>query len=359
MEKAKKKQNKEQQKKQLNLCKYSLDLEEELGLNIPKEEVHIIPVFIPHRGCKNECVFCNQRRISGELRQVGENDVDNIIKEYLEYYENKDYSKIQVAFFGGSFTGLDIKEQEMFLNVANKYIQNKEIGSIRVSTRPDYINQEILDLLKEKHVEVIELGVQSMVEDVLLKAKRGHSKQDVINASKLIKENGIKLGHQLMVGLPESTKSKELESIKECINLNPDMMRIYPVYTLKESELYSMYERKEYIPLEIVESVDRTTEIYKECVKAKLNVIRIGLQTTEEINTDNKEIVGPVLDNYREKVLSKIARDYIEENIKLKENTIIELTVPHEQINYIVGANKENIQYFKDKYNCTVKVIKE
>ena len=165
-----------------------MNLKEELGLNIPKDEVYIIPVFIPHRGCKNECVFCNQRKISGELRQVTDKEVEKIIEEYLEYYKGKEYSKIQVAFFGGSFTGLDIKEQEMFLNVANKYIQNKEIGSIRVSTRPDYINQEILDLLKEKHVEVIELGVQSMVEDVLLKAKRGHTKQDVINASKLIKE---------------------------------------------------------------------------------------------------------------------------------------------------------------------------
>lgn len=359
MEKVKKKQNKEQQKEQLKLCKYSLDLKEELGLNISKEEVYIIPVFIPHRGCKNECVFCNQRRISGEIRQVTENDVDNIIKEYLKYYEGKDYSKIQVAFFGGSFTGLDIKEQEMFLNAANKYIVNKKLGSIRVSTRPDYIDQDILDLLKEKHVEVIELGVQSMIEEVLLKAKRGHTKQDVIDASKLIKQNGIKLGHQLMVGLPGSTKQKEIDSIKECINLNPDMMRIYPVYTLKESELYSMYERKEYIPLEIVESVDRTTEIYKECVKVNLNVIRIGLQTTEEINTDNKEIVGPVLDNYREKVLSKISRDYIEKNIQIEQDTVIELTVPQEQINYVVGANRENIKYFKDKYNCNVKVIQE
>lgn len=335
-------------------------MKKDLGLNIKKEEVYIIPVFIPHRGCKNECVFCNQRKISGELRSVTAEDVENTIEEHLVYYKKNPYKKIQVAFFGGSFTGLDISEQEDFLNIAEKYIKDKKIGSIRISTRPDYINEEVLNLLKKKHVRVIELGVQSMINSVLLTAKRGHTKEDVIKASKLIKKYGFKLGHQIMIGLPDSTEEMEIETIKGCIKLKPDMIRIYPVYTLKDSELYSMYEAKKYIPLNVEDSINRTTEVYKECIKAKLNVIRVGLQTTTEINSDNKDIVGPVVENYKERILSKIAIQVIENKIKNNKLTdILEIYAPKEQVNYIVGAKKENKKYMQEKYKIKVRVNKK
>ena len=340
--------------------KLKINLKKELGLNIKKEDVCIIPVFIPHRGCKNECVFCNQRKISGELRQVKAEDVEKIIEAHLVYYKKNPYKKIQVAFFGGSFTGLDISEQEEFLNVAEKYIKDEKIGSIRISTRPDYINEEVLSLLKKKHVRVIELGVQSMIGSVLLTAKRGHTKEDVIKASKLIKKYGFKLGHQMMIGLPDSTGEMEVQTIKECIKLKPDMIRIYPVYTLKDSELYSMYETKKYIPLTVEESVNRTTEVYKECIKAKLNVIRVGLQTTTEINSDNKDIVGPVLENYKERILSKIAIQAIESKIKkAKLIDVLKIEAPKDQVNYIVGANKENKTYIQEKYKVKVRVNKK
>lgn len=282
--------------------------------------------------------------------------MEKIIEEHLEYYSEKPYKKIQVAFFGGSFTGLDIEEQEEFLNIAERYVKTKKIGSIRISTRPDYISEQILDLLKKKHVKVIELGVQSMIDSVLIKSKRGHTKYDVIKASKLIKEKGFKLGHQIMIGLPDSTEALELETIRECIKLKPDMLRIYPVYTLKESELYSMYEAKEYLPLNVEEAVKRTTEVYKECIKAKLNVIRIGLQTTNEINSKNEDIVGPVIENYKERVLSRIAKDEIENKIKNKDIDVLEIYTKKNQVNYIVGANRENEKYFNDTRDITVKV---
>lgn len=245
------------------------------------------------------------------------------------------------------------------MNVTRDYINNKKIGSVRISTRPDYINDEVLKFLKRKHVKVIELGVQSMNNKVLLKAKRGHTKEDVEKASKLIKSYKFKLGHQIMIGLPNSTEKIEIDTIRQCIKLKPNMIRIYPVYTLEQSELYDMYKDKKYIPLDLEEAIERTKKVYMECVKAKLNVIRIGLQTTEEINSKNKKIFGPVCDNYKERVLSKIAQQEIEKKIdnKLKKDiTCIELKVKPNEINYVIGTKRENKISIEKKYNTILRI---
>ena len=289
-----------------------IDLEKTLGLDIPKDNTYIIPIFIPHRGCKNECVFCNQRKISGEQRNVTPEDVRGEIQKFLELYKDETREK-QIAFFGGSFTGIDIKLQEEYLTVANEYISKGLVKNIRISTRPDYIDENILSFLKKYNVEIIELGVQSMSDDVLLASKRGHTVEDVVKASKLIKAYGFTLGHQIMVGLPQSTEGKEIYTIKQVIDLKPSILRIYPVYVLKDSKLYDMAKSLEYIPLTLKEAVKRTANIYKIAVEANINVIRIGLQTTEEINSKNTEILGPVCDNYRERILSYISKEEIED----------------------------------------------
>lgn len=348
--------------------KLKFDLAKKLGLNIKKEKYHIIPIFIPHRGCKNECVFCNQKKISGEMRNVTLEDVRKTIEEYLKVFpkdtkENKKHT-VQIAFFGGSFTGLEKEEMEGLLSVAGKYIKKGLVQNIRISTRPDYITKEILKTLKENHVKVIELGVQSMDPNVLLKSKRGHTKEDVKQATKLIHKFGFDLGLQVMIGLPESTLKEEIQTIKECIKLKPKMIRLYPVYVLEGSELYNMYKQKIYTPLELKEAIERTRKVYEECIKRNINVIRIGLQTTEEINQNNNSIAGPVCDNYREKILSQIAVDNVDKVIQKKierknvsnKYTNIEITVPKEQVNYIVGNNKVNIKYFEDTFNIKVRV---
>jgi histone acetyltransferase (RNA polymerase elongator complex component) len=316
MEKQKKNQNKWQPKWLLRLFRkkdetLKIDLEKTLGLDIPKDNTYIIPIFIPHRGCKNECVFCNQRKISGELRDVKPEDVRNEIQKFLELYKDETREK-QIAFFGGSFTGIDIKLQEEYLAVANEYISKGLVKNIRISTRPDYIDENILSFLKKYNVKIIELGVQSMADDVLLASKRGHTAEDVIKASKLIKSYGFTLGHQIMVGLPQSTEEKEIYTIQQVIDLKPSILRIYPVYVLKDSKLYDMAKDLEYIPLTLKEAVKRTAKIYKIAIEANINVIRIGLQTTEEINSKNTEILGPVCDNYRERILSYISKEELE-----------------------------------------------
>lgn len=320
----------------------------ELGLNIKKENTYIIPIFIPHRGCKNECVFCNQRRISGETRDVTEDDVRQEIEKYLDMYKDNTRKK-QIAFFGGSFTGLEIEDQIRFLNVANEYIEKGMVENIRISTRPDYISELILKILKQKNVRVIELGVQSMDDEVLMAAKRGHTSDDVVKASKLIKKYGFVLGHQVMVGLPKSTLEKEIETMKKCIELGPELVRIYPVYVLKESKLWDMYEQNEYTPLELEAAVKRASAMYSMCVNNNINVIRIGLQTTDTINSKSIEIVGPVCDNYKERVLSYISYKNVKNKLsKLKPNKQVKLIVSPKEVNYVVGNNRTNL----NKYNC-------
>ena len=335
-----------------------INLSKELGLNIKKDDTYIIPIFIPHRGCKNECVFCNQRKISGETRDVTEDDVRCEIEKYLEMYKDNTRKK-QIAFFGGSFTGLDIEDQIRFLNVANEYIEKGLVENIRISTRPDYISELILKILKQKNVAIIELGVQSMDDEVLEAAKRGHTAAQVVKASNLIKKYGFTLGHQVMVGLPKSTIDKEIYTMKECIKLQPEIVRIYPVYVLRQSKLWDMYDKKEYTPLELEDAVKRASTMYSLCVKNNINVIRIGLQTTEEINSKNIEIAGPVCDNYKERVLSYISYNNVKEKIdNLKTKKDIKLIVSTKEVNYIVGNNKTNLNKLNSEYSgkVTVKV---
>lgn len=335
-----------------------INLSKELGLNIKKDDTYIIPIFIPHKGCKNECVFCNQRKISGETRDVTEQDVRQEIEKYLKMYKDNTRKK-QIAFFGGSFTGLEIEDQIRFLNVANEYIQKGLVENIRVSTRPDYISELILKILQQKNVKIIELGVQSMDEQVLETAKRGHTAEQVVKASNLIKKYGFTLGHQVMVGLPESTLAKEIDTMKKCIELKPEIVRIYPVYVLQQSKLWDMYDNKEYVPLELDEAVKRASAMYSLCVESGINVIRIGLQTTEEINAKNVQIAGPVCDNYKERVLSYISYNNVKQKLdKLKPNKDVKLVVSPKQVNYIVGNNRINLHKYNSEYSgkVTIKV---
>ncbi len=327
-----------------------LDLKRELINFNNKDNQYTIPIFIPHKGCPNNCIFCNQKKISGQINDVTVQDVDNIIQKYLNYYTNKD-KKIEIAFFGGSFTGIDINLQVEYLKVANKYIQSKKVDSIRLSTRPDYINDEILNMLEEYGVETIELGVQSMDDEILNYAKRGHTSQDVIKASRLIRNHNIRLGHQVMVGLPKSTIDTEVYTIKECLKLKPEQLRLYPVYVIEDSELYDMYNLEIYKPLDINSAVKRCLAIINECQKTNVAIIRLGLQSTSEITSSNSNIFGPVCDNFAEYVMAAIIRESIEKIYKENINEDIVVYVPSKYISVTVGPKKINKIYFENKYN--------
>lgn len=364
MEKVKKVQNKQQQLLPLKEFDLRINLNKVLKNIANKDNQYTIPIFIPHLGCNNACVFCNQKKITGLDTSVTADEVEKIIQKYLEYFNNKKSDKkIEIAFFGGSFTGIQIEKQIQYLEIANKYLGKKLINSIRISTRPDYISTEILKILKKYNVSTIELGVQSMVDDVLSTAKRGHTSLHVVRAAKLIRLFGIDLGIQIMVGLPKSILEKEMYTIKRVLKLRPKCLRIYPVYVLGESKLYDMYLNKEYIPLTLNEAVDRVYNILNECRKTEVKVIRIGLQTTDEITASNEEIVGPVCDNFAEYALAKMVLLEIEKYIvsnkieKIKESRLVlNVIVPNRYISIVVGPKKINKIYLKEKYNITLKV---
>ncbi len=330
----------------------NLDLKHELKNFSNKKEQYTIPIFIPHKGCPNNCVFCNQNKISGQLTDVTAQDVEDKIEEYLKYYSNSK-KKIEVAFFGGSFTGIPIDKQIEYLQVANSYVKKGLVGAIRISTRPDYINRNILDTMKKYNVKTIELGVQSMDNEILTLSKRGHTALDVVNASKLIHEYGIVLGHQIMIGLPGSTRESEVYTIKECLKLQPQQLRIYPVYVIPDSELYSMYENSEYKPLSINEAVMRCKAVIYECQKTDISIIRLGLQSTDEITAKNNDLRGPVSDNLAEYVMSALVRDKIEREIKNRQidDSKLIINVPQKYVSICVGPKKINKIYFENKYN--------
>lgn len=316
---------------------------------------YIIPIFVPHLGCPNDCIFCNQRSISGQPKMITKEDIEKTIEFYLTNIKDKD-AKIEVAFFGGSFTGIDIEKQEEYLKVAYEYIKKGKIQSIRISTRPDYIDKNILKRLKKYKVETIELGVQSANDYILKRANRGHLFADVKKASKLIRWYGFKLGHQMMVGLPESTRLDEVNTAKELIKLKPKIVRIYPVLVIKNTKLEKEFMEEKYTPLTVVQAVETCKELVSMFNKKGIEVIRVGLQNTDEItdpNTEGSEVVaGPYHPAFRQLVESGLWYDTIvskikQLNVKVKK---VQVTVNPQDVNNVVGHKRENIEKLKDMY---------
>ena len=322
---------------------------------------YIIPIFVPHLGCPNDCVFCNQKSISGQMKMITKKDVKETIEFYLKNIRDKE-ANIEVAFFGGSFTGIKKEKQEEFLEAAYEYIKMGKVDSIRISTRPDYIDKEVLKRLKKYKVQTIELGVQSANDYILEKSGRGHTFSDVKKASRLIRWNGFKLGHQMMVGLPESTKIDEINTAKQLIKLKPKMVRIYPVLVIKNTKLEKEYNEGKYQPIPLPQAVEVCKELYKMFSKKKIEVIRVGLQNTEEIsspeNEESQVVAGPYHPAFRQLVEAGLWYDVIlnkikKLNVKVKE---VEVTVNPIDVNNVVGHKRENITKLKDTYDVDLKV---
>ena len=286
---------------------------------------YVIPIFISHQGCPHQCVFCNQDRIAKVVQEeVTERDVRETVDEYLKTIDHKN-STVEISFFGGTFTAINVNKQKELLAVAKEYKEKGYIDKIRMSTRPDAINKYILDYLKDYKVDIIELGVQSLDDEVLRLSGRGHSAEEVEKASKLIKEYGITLGHQIMPGLPGDTFEKDIETVKKSIKMKPDICRIYPSLVIKDTPMADMYERGQYKPYSLEEAVDISKELYKLYKDANVNIIRIGLQPTESITWGKDIIDGPFHPSFRELVEGSLICDKIRSAINENEDIIIEI----------------------------------
>ncbi len=320
---------------------------------------YIIPIFVPHLGCPNKCVFCNQTKITGKQKQVTAEEAKKIIDEYLSNFKDKE-NKVEIAFFGGSFTAIDENIQNELLEVAYEYVKKGLADSIRISTRPDYITKDILKRLKKYKVKTIELGVQSTNNYVLARAQRGHTFEDIKKASKLIRFYGFNLGHQMMVGLPESTALDEVNTAKDLIKLKPKIVRIYPVLVIKDTQLEEDYRNGEYEPLSVTQAVERCAEIADMFNKKKISIIRIGLQNTNEITDPEKEtsqvVAGPYHPAFRQLVEGRLWYNAIVSQIK-KCNTkvkVVEIKANPEDVNNIIGHKKENIKKLNDIYEVDI-----
>lgn len=313
---------------------------------------YIIPIFVPHKGCPHDCIFCNQKMITGQIQELSSKDIDNIISQYIRTINKPDVN-IEVAFFGGSFTAIPREEQDMYLSVASRYLKMGKIDSIRLSTRPDYINMEILENLKKFGVSIVELGVQSMDEEVLHVCQRGHNTEDIINAVNLLKEEGFTVGIQLMVGLPKDNEEKCIHTIKKVVELKPNIARIYPCLVIKDTYMERMFKSGIYTPLKLNEAVSICKKMLIYLESNGVNVIRIGLQPTDDMQIGKNIIAGPYHPAFRQLVESEVYKDMIDEildSIVLKPNTSVIINFNSKDYSNIVGQKKSNIEYFKTKY---------
>ncbi|HGM1478659.1 TPA: elongator complex protein 3 [Clostridioides difficile] len=314
----------------------------------------IIPIFVPHKGCPHDCIFCNQKKITGVSTDVTSEDARNIIEECLETID-KD-ADIEIAFFGGSFTAIDIDIQKSLLSVAKEYVEKGLVKDIRMSTRPDCIDEDILSMLKEYKTSIIELGVQSLDEKVLLDSIRGHQSEIVYKSSKMIKNSGIKLGLQMMIGLPADTEEKCIFTAKKFVELKPDCVRVYPTLVVKDTGLEKLMEQNKYNPFTLEESVNIVKKVLVLFYVNNINVIRVGLQATDDIQIGKAVLAGPYHPAFRELVEADMIKDYLEFVI-LQNKNIKQMLVKSNKknISKIIGNKKTNVKYMEEKFGVLLK----
>lgn len=259
-----------------------------------------ISIFVPHLGCPCACSFCNQKTITGHQDIPTAQTVRQAVETALK---RKNY-EYEIAFFGGSFTAIEREYMTELLESAYEYVKNGRVKGIRISTRPDCIDEEILCLLKKYGVTSIELGAQSMDDEVLLANRRGHTSEDVVKASELIRKFGFELGLQMMTGLYKDTDEKALETANKIIDIKPDTLRIYPTVVLKGTYLAKLYEKGEYQPLNADESAELVAKLVPMFERAGIKIIRMGLHSSEDIKKNM--VAGGFHDSFGELVKSRI-----------------------------------------------------
>jgi histone acetyltransferase (RNA polymerase elongator complex component) len=266
----------------------------------------VIPVFIPHQGCPHTCVFCNQHRISGvtETTPVTPARVSDIIEQWLTRSPGRIAEGTQVAFYGGSFTGLGRSRQEELLAAVAPFREAGRVREIRLSTRPDYVDAATVDFLRRHGVTIVELGVQSMDRRVLDACGRGHGPGRTIKAVGLLRRGGMRVGIQLMIGLPGETTRSFLLTLAEAGRLRPDFVRIYPVLVLRGSKLAALFDQGEYRPLSLEKAVVRAARMKKYFDALGVRVVRMGLQAGPEL--EKSIVAGPYHPAFGEMVNARL-----------------------------------------------------
>ncbi len=328
----------------------------------------IIPIFIAHEGCPHDCIFCNQNKITATEEPMSWQKGEEIIISHLKTLKNRELETIEVAFFGGSFTAIPIEKQTEYLQMVSKYKASGEIDKIHLSTRPDAIDDEILTNLKNFGVDVIELGVQSFDQEVLKASNRGHNVECVYESCDLIRKYGFELGIQLMIGLPSDTREKSIFSAKKTAEIKPDIARLYPTVIIEDTGLMDLYKKGEYIGLDHDDAVETTKEMYKILTEVGINIIRVGLKSSDIMNSSQSVTGNTFHPAFRQVVESRIARDIMEEKLNdLLENKDEVCFVDEKKLKItffsngdsfsnMIGHSKSNKLYFENQYRqCSFK----
>lgn len=297
----------------------------------------ILPVFVPHAGCPCRCVFCNQNAIAGQTEPMTSIRARELLEEGLSRLPAG--SRPQAAFYGGSFTAIAEAQQEALLSVTDALIDAGRLSDVRVSTRPDAVTEEILERLRRHHVTTVELGAQSMDERVLLESGRGHTAQDTRRASQLVKQAGLTLILQTMVGLPGSTRETERETAARIAALHPDGVRIYPVVVLPDTELYERYRSGDYRALEPPEAAEWCADMLEVFLNADIPVIRVGLNPSEELHA--RAVAGAYHPAMGDLAYNALWYRRLREQLMQSGEGV--LTVPKRELSRAIGQRRCNL----------------
>ncbi len=303
-----------------------------------------VSLFVPHLGCPNSCIFCNQKTISGKCEPLKNEDIVTAcdIAKNGKY----DIADSEIAFFGGSFTAIEREKMISFLETAKPYVGTYFSG-IRISTRPDCIDEEVLGILKRYGVTAIELGAQSMSEDVLIKNERGHTPEDTEKACRLIRDYGFSLGLQMMTGLYGSDDETDVFTARKFIELKPDTVRIYPTTVLENTKLEALYREGKYVPPSLESSIKLCSRLLLMFSENNIKVIRLGLHSGG--NVEDGFVAGAYHPAFRELVEGEIYKDLIDEKLSSLPDGNYILGVHPKEISKALGQKRGNAEFFRSK----------
>lgn len=316
-------------------------------------KLHIIPIFLPYLGCLNRCIFCNQKAISKDI--PSSETIKKIIESSIETLSTKT-KKRQIAFYGGSFTAMPKEDQISYLEIAKEFILKGEVESVRISTRPDALNKDTFYLLRKYNVKTIEIGAQSMDDEILFLSNRGHKKEDTISSIKRLKAFGFEVGVQLMIGLPGDNLEKFLKTLDLVIDLKPNFLRIHPTLVLKGSPLEELWRTKKYVPLSIEDSIEWLKKGILKLESAAIPIARIGLQPTKELEAHL--LAGPYHPSIRQLVESSIFFDMACRLIKKNFSPLKAVFICNpKDVSNLRGQRNENIIKIKEIFSLKEIII--
>ncbi len=305
--------------------------------------MRILPVFIPHAGCQFDCIYCNQKRTSQRSGIPSAETVLAAVDSALA-----DGPLDEVAYYGGSFTALPIAEQKDYLELLKPFLGTGQVGGIRVSTRPDALDVEIVDLLGNAGVTTVELGCQTFSDKVLKTVGRGHLAADACASVSLLRSGSFNLGIQLMPGLPGADTVEAISSLETALSLQPDFLRIYPAVVIKETGLAEMWLRGDYIPLTLEQAVDICADMDLVCQAHSVPVVRYGLQANTELDS-GAVLDGPYHPAFGQMVRSRVWRRAIS---RLRKDEIDVIDVHPSDLSDAIGHGRSNVSYVRDIFGA-------